>query len=86
MQSFSERPSLILADEPTGNLDSKSGLEILNLLHSLHEVGKTVIIVTHDVNISSITDRVIKLSDGKVFEDKWQKHDGEDYLNNMEIF
>ena len=79
-------PSLILADEPTGNLDSKSGLEILNLLHSLHEVGKTVIIVTHDVNISSITDRVIKLSDGKVFEDKWQKHDGEDYLNNMEIF
>src|SRR3989344_5004754 len=74
-------PTLILADEPTGNLDSKSGGEILNLLHDLHEEGRTVIIVTHDESISGITDRVIKLSDGKVIEDNWQKYDRKEYLN-----
>jgi len=78
-------PTLILADEPTGNLDSKSGGEILKLLHDLHEEGRTVIIVTHDESISGITDRVIKLSDGKVIEDKWQEHDGKDYLNKMDF-
>ena len=78
-------PTLILADEPTGNLDSKSGGEILNLLHDLHEEGRTVIIVTHDESISGITDRVIKLSDGKVIEDNWQKHDGKDYLNKIYV-
>ena len=64
---------------------SKSGGEILNLLHDLHEEGRTVIIVTHDESISGITDRVIKLSDGKVIEDNWQKHDGKDYLNKIYV-
>lgn len=66
-------PSVLLADEPTGNLDSKSGKEILKLLHTLHENGKTVIIVTHDESISYLTDRVIKISDGKIVEDKIQE-------------
>lgn len=62
-------PSIVLADEPTGNLDTKSGQEILELLHSLHEEGKTVVIVTHDTAITEITDRVISISDGKIIED-----------------
>lgn len=65
-------PSFILADEPTGNLDTKSGKEILKILHDLHEEGKTVIIVTHDESIALITDRVIKISDGKIIEDRIQ--------------
>lgn len=65
-------PSIILADEPTGNLDSKSGKEILKLLHGLHEEGKTVVIVTHDESISLVTNRVIKISDGRMVEDKHQ--------------
>lgn len=60
-------PNLILADEPTGNLDSKSGAEILKLLKELHENEKiTVIIVTHDPNVAAKTDRQIVIKDGKV--------------------
>jgi ABC-type lipoprotein export system ATPase subunit len=53
-------------------LDTKSGKEILKILHDLHEEGKTVIIVTHDESIALITDRVIKISDGKIIEDRIQ--------------
>ncbi len=65
-------PSIVLADEPTGNLDSKSGREILKLLNQLHEEGRTVVIVTHDESISLVTDRVIKIIDGKLVEDRHQ--------------
>lgn len=63
-------PAVILADEPTGNLDSKSGDEVLALLDELHKEGKTVIIVTHDDDIAAKADRVIRLADGKIISDK----------------
>jgi putative ABC transport system ATP-binding protein len=57
-------PSLILADEPTGNLDSKTGQEILNLFHRLHEQGNTIIMVTHDSSVAQQTERVLFIKDG----------------------
>jgi putative ABC transport system ATP-binding protein len=59
-------PSLILADEPTGNLDSRTGQEILNLFHRLHEQGNTIIMVTHDSNIAQQTERILFIKDGKL--------------------
>ncbi len=59
-------PSIILADEPTGNLDSKTGSEIMNLFHKLHAGGNTIIIVTHDSDIAGQTQRIIHLRDGKI--------------------
>ena len=59
-------PAIILADEPTGNLDSKSGIEIMEVLRQLHKQGRTVVIVTHDANIASQAQRTIKLKDGQI--------------------
>jgi len=59
-------PVLIIADEPTGNLDSKSGEEIMNVLHTLHLRGTTIVMVTHDAEIGAHTERTIHLLDGKV--------------------
>jgi len=59
-------PVLILADEPTGNLDTRSGEEIMSLLHELHEDGRTIVMVTHDHEIAEHTQRTIHLRDGKV--------------------
>jgi putative ABC transport system ATP-binding protein len=59
-------PALILADEPTGNLDSKNGEEIMGLLHQLHFEGRTILMVTHDPEIASHTERTIHLRDGKL--------------------
>ena len=63
-------PSIILADEPTGNLDSRTGSEILNLFRKLHAQGNTIIIVSHDKEIADQTQRVIYLRDGKIEWDR----------------
>ena len=63
-------PDIILADEPTGNLDTKSGEEVIKILGSLHNEGKTVIIVTHDEDLAAVTKRRIRITDGKIVEDK----------------
>ena len=63
-------PLIILADEPTGNLDTKSGKEILNILKKLNEEGKTVVMVTHDENIAHQAKRIVYMQDGKIVSDK----------------
>jgi len=63
-------PSIIFADEPTGNLDSKTGKEIMALFEKLHQEGKTIIMVTHDANVADYAQRSIKLKDGKIEEEK----------------
>ena len=63
-------PEMILADEPTGNLDSRSGLEVLAIFKQLHRQGRTIILVTHDEQVAEHADRIIVLKDGAVAEDR----------------
>jgi putative ABC transport system ATP-binding protein len=63
------KPSIILADEPTGNLDSKTSLDIMGLLDDIHKNGNTVIVVTHEENIAKHAARIIRLIDGQVASD-----------------
>jgi putative ABC transport system ATP-binding protein len=63
-------PSIVLADEPTGNLDSKTGEEIMNLFENLHDQGNTIILVTHEMDIAQHAHRVIFIRDGKIASDE----------------
>jgi putative ABC transport system ATP-binding protein len=65
-RALANEPDIILADEPTGNLDSKSGGEIVKIFDELRESGKTIVIITHDMNIAKRTERIVKLKDGLV--------------------
>jgi putative ABC transport system ATP-binding protein len=62
-------PVLLMADEPTGNLDSKTGMEIMELFHELHSRGRTIVMVTHESEIADETQRTITLYDGKISSD-----------------
>jgi putative ABC transport system ATP-binding protein len=62
-------PSILLADEPTGNLDSKTGVEIMNLFEKLHTAGNTIVLVTHEADIAAHAHRVIHIRDGQVEKD-----------------
>jgi len=66
------RPAIILADEPTGNLDSKAGEEILQVFHRLVEGGATIVMVTHNPRIAEQAQRVIQLTDGRIVSDARQ--------------
>ena len=68
-RAVAAKPPIILADEPTGNLDTKSTQEIMEILKELHRSGRTVIIITHDEEIASQTHRVIRILDGRIEED-----------------
>ena len=64
------QPAVILADEPTGNLDSKTGVEIMHLLKELNDEGRTIIVVTHDVNVAQYANRIYHMRDGLLTEDE----------------
>ena len=68
-RALSNNPSILLADEPTGNLDSKSGEEIMTIFDTLHKNGHTIILVTHEDYIANHAHRTIRLFDGKIIED-----------------
>ncbi|MFB3909827.1 MAG: ABC transporter ATP-binding protein [Candidatus Eisenbacteria bacterium] len=68
-------PSLILADEPTGNLDSKTGEEILAAFHRIHEMGNTIVLVTHDEGIARHAERIVRILDGRIASDKHREAD-----------
>jgi putative ABC transport system ATP-binding protein len=63
------KPSIILADEPTGNLDSKTSVEIMRLFDAIHQLGNTIILVTHEPDIALFAKRIIRLKDGRIEED-----------------
>lgn len=72
-RAIAAKPPIILADEPTGNLDSKSGVEVMKIIHQLHEEGRTIILITHDNLIAQEAERIIKIHDGKIVEDYYNK-------------
>ena len=80
-RALSSHPSLILADEPTGALDSKSGIEIMQMMHDLHEEGNTIIIITHDLNIAKQAERIVTIRDGKIVSDIDNRDDMADATN-----
>ncbi len=71
-RSLANNPLIVLADEPTGNLDSQSGAEILGILDKMHEQGKTLIVITHDENIAEHARRVIRLLDGRILKQTYR--------------
>ena len=78
-RAIAARPPIIMADEPTGNLDTRSGEDVMKILHELNEEGRTIVLITHDNDIARQATRAIRLIDGKVVSDtlasELQKHD-----------
>lgn len=69
-RSLINRPRLLLADEPTGNLDSKTGMEIMRLLRAIHAFGVTIVMVTHDLKLAGYTERILTIRDGELVSDE----------------
>ena len=78
-RAIAARPPIIMADEPTGNLDTRSGEDVMKILHELNEEGRTIVLITHDNDIARQATRAIRIIDGKVVSDtlasQLQKHD-----------
>ncbi len=69
-RAIAVKPSLILADEPTGNLDKKTGREIMQLFDELHQAGNTLVLITHDPRVARCAQRVIRIEDGRLYENQ----------------
>jgi len=69
-RALAVKPSLILADEPTGNLDKKTGQEIMAMFRELHEAGNTIVLITHDSKVAQCAERIIRIEDGRLYEDQ----------------
>ena len=67
-RALASDPSILLADEPTGALDQKTGLQVMDLFHELHSEGRTIIMITHDLNIANHASRVVRILDGMLEE------------------
>ncbi len=74
-RALSNNPSLILADEPTGALDSKTGIEVLQMMKDIHKEGNTVVLITHDSNIARNAERVVRIADGVITSDTTMTED-----------
>jgi putative ABC transport system ATP-binding protein len=74
-RAIATRPPIIVADEPTGALDSRTGLEVLHFLQQLNREGSTIILITHDNGIATTARRIVRLADGKIVEDREQEVD-----------
>ncbi|GAA3711673.1 ABC transporter ATP-binding protein [Nonomuraea antimicrobica] len=68
-RALANQPSLLLADEPTGNLDSRNTRDVLNLLSKVHKEGQSIVMVTHDARVASLADRLVSLFDGEIVDD-----------------
>ena len=73
-RALANKPTIILADEPTGNLDSKTSVEIIGLMEEIHRLGNTIILVTHEEDIAEHAHRIVRLRDGKVEDDYQNDH------------
>lgn len=69
-RALANQPPLILADEPTGNLDTAASVEIMEMFSEIHKLGSTVVVVTHEENIAAFTDRIVRFSDGRIVSDE----------------
>lgn len=69
-RALAGHPSLLLADEPTGNLDSRTGADVMRLFHELHEAGNTIVLITHDPKVAQSAERVIRIEDGQLYENQ----------------
>ena len=69
-RALAVQPSLILADEPTGNLDKKTGREIMQVFDELHKAGNTIVLITHDDKVAQCAQRIIRIEDGKLYENQ----------------
>ena len=88
-RALAGKPSILLADEPTGNLDSKNGEAVMDLLANLHQEGATICMVTHDPRFARHADRIVNLFDGRVVEDtavRSQEVDGSREIHRNQCF